>query len=77
MSIFGAFFMGLLGVLIKHNYMYIGEWFEPEVKGSGAPTEEQIESSSTNCFIVMAVYLGFLVLSLASICVLRAKSKRG
>lgn len=74
-SVFGTFFMFLLGILIKNNYQFIGEWYEPE-EGKHAPSEEQISKASTSCFIVGGMYIGFLVFSLASVCFLRMKAKR-
>lgn len=53
---------------------YAGEWYEAE-PGHGAPTEEQRETASKNCFIVGAVYLGWTIFAAVCICVQRARKK--
>ena len=43
---------------------YVGEWYHPE-EGRGSPTQDQIDLASGNCFIVMAIYIGFTVMAIA------------
>lgn len=74
-SIFSAFFMFLLGVLIKSNYQFIGEWYEAELPGHHAPTEDQIAEASRNCFIVGAIYLGWVALAVGCVCFHGARNK--
>ncbi|KAI8463007.1 MAG: hypothetical protein J3K34DRAFT_445632 [Monoraphidium minutum] len=73
-SIFSAFFMFLLGILIKNNYQFIGEWYEKEPPHY-APTEEQISEASRSCFIVGAIYIGWMVLAVGCVCFHSARSK--
>lgn len=74
-SLFGAFFMFMLGILIKNNYQFIGEWYEKE-EGHHAPTEEQIEEGSRSCFIVGGIYLGWVVFALFCVCIMSARGRR-
>jgi hypothetical protein len=75
-SVFGTFFMFMLGILIQSNYAFIGEWYEPESHAGGAPSQEQIDIGAKNCFIVGAIYLGFVFFSLACVCYQNRKLKR-
>ncbi|MEW5320464.1 MAG: hypothetical protein WDW38_011535 [Sanguina aurantia] len=72
MSAFGAFFMIFLGICIKSNYTYVGDWYVAEV-GRGSPTPEQINTASSNCFITGGIYIGFTVM--ATCCVLYHNNK--
>jgi len=74
-SIFAAFFMFLLGILIKNNYQYIGEWYEAEPPHH-APTREQIDAGSKSCFTVGAIYIGWAVFALGCVCFQNARAKR-
>eukprot|EP00798_Chlamydomonas_sp_ICE-L_P003804 gene3804-13874_t len=74
-SIFGACFMFFLGCVIKANYPYVGEWYEPEA-GRGSPNELQIATAAKNCFIVMGIYLGFAVFSILCLFYFKSKAKR-
>jgi hypothetical protein len=44
-------------------FRFIGEWYEKEPPHH-APTEEQVEEGSINCFIVGGIYLGWTVFAL-------------
>mmetsp|Transcript_29948 Transcript_29948/g.88842 ORF Transcript_29948/g.88842 Transcript_29948/m.88842 type:complete len:86 (+) Transcript_29948:205-462(+) len=72
MSIFGAIMMFIVGILVSHNYPYLGEWYEPE-EGHELPTDAQIATASTNCFTVMGIYMGFTVLALCCVCLQRVR----
>lgn len=74
-SAFGAFFLFLLGILIKSNYQHIGEWYEPEPPHH-APTPEQIEKGARSCFITGAIYIGWTVFALGCVCFQNARAKR-
>lgn len=56
-------------------HRFIGEWYEKE-PGHDAPTHEQIATGSKNCFIIGAVYLGWMVFALGCVCVQSARAKR-
>lgn len=75
MSGFGAFFMFFLGILIRNDYAFIGEWYKPE-EGRGTPTEEQIHKASSNCFITGAIYIAFTIGASLLICYYKNKAKR-
>ncbi|GFR51655.1 hypothetical protein Agub_g14088 [Astrephomene gubernaculifera] len=60
MSGFGAFFMFFLGICIKNNYEFVGEWYVHE-EGRGSPTDDQITKAASSCFITGGVYIAFTV----------------
>jgi len=74
LSAFGVFFMTLLGVLIRRNYQFIGEWYEPE-PGHHAPTLEQQDAASKNCFLVAGIYLGWAAFASLCVCVQNGRAK--
>lgn len=74
LSAFGVFFMTMLGVLIRHNYQFIGEWYEPE-GGRHAPTLEQQDAASKNCFLVAGIYLAWVVFATGCVCVQNGRAK--
>lgn len=74
LSAFGVFFMTMLGVLIRHNYQFIGEWYEPE-PGHHAPTQEQQDAASKNCFLVAGIYLAWVVFATGCVCVQNGRAK--
>jgi hypothetical protein len=53
---------------------FIGEWYEKEPPHY-APTEDQIAEASRSCFIVGAIYIGWMVLAIGCICFQSARSK--
>jgi len=77
-SVFGAIFMFIMGVCIKNNYKYVGEWYKPEELPvpRGSPTQAQIDEAAKNCFIVMAMYIGFTCMALACLFFMRSKGRR-
>ncbi|KAF8072349.1 hypothetical protein HT031_000008 [Scenedesmus sp. PABB004] len=58
--------MFLLGVLIKNNYQFIGEWYEKEPPHH-APTAEQVAEGSRSCFIVGGIYLAWMAVQRAEL----------
>jgi len=74
LSAFGVVFMTGLGVLIRHNYQFIGEWYEAE-PGHGAPTGEQRDAASSNCFLVAGIYLGWVAFATGCVCVQSGRAK--
>ncbi|GAX74492.1 hypothetical protein CEUSTIGMA_g1941.t1 [Chlamydomonas eustigma] len=75
MSVFGAIFMAILGICIKANYPYVGEWYMP-IGDRGSPTQAQIDQASGNCFIVMGIYMGFTVFAILCIWWFNKKASR-
>ncbi|KAL6765409.1 hypothetical protein V8C86DRAFT_797143 [Haematococcus lacustris] len=75
MSVFGAFFMFFLGICIKSNYKFVGEWYLPE-EGRGSPTDAQISLAASNCFAVGGIYIGFAVMAIGCVCWHGRKAKR-
>lgn len=55
-------------------HRFIGEWYEKEPPHE-APTEEQIAEAAQSCFIVGAIYIGWVVLAMGCVCFQGARSK--
>lgn len=53
---------------------FIGEWYEPEPPHH-APTDEQIAEAARSCFIVGAIYLGWVALAVGCVCFHSARGK--
>ncbi|KAK9832511.1 hypothetical protein WJX81_003536 [Elliptochloris bilobata] len=75
LSTFGTLFMGVMAVLLKRDYQYLGEWYDT-AEPNHPSYEEQRDNALNMCWTVAAVYGGFAVASALGMCYYSFKAKR-
>ena len=78
MSAFGFLFMAVLASLLRRDYPYLGEWYEPKSAGDHVPSyEAQRSAAISNCWRVAWMYAATGAASLAGVAYHRARARRG
>ena len=76
MSVFGWLFMATMASLIRRDYQYLGEWFEPPGSSPHAPSyADQRAAAAANCARVAWLYFGLAVVCVGARVVGRARGR--
>ena len=83
MSVFGCLFMLMMASLLRHDYPYLGEWYEPRSAGGGGdkghvpPYDDQRAAAAALCGRVALMYAATGAASLVGVAWHRARARRG
>jgi hypothetical protein len=78
MSAFGFLFMAMLASLLRRDYPYLGEWYEPKGSADHVPSyDSQRAAAAANCWRVAWMYAATGALSAAGVAYHRARARRG
>ncbi|KFM27348.1 hypothetical protein F751_4618 [Auxenochlorella protothecoides] len=74
-SAFGIAFLSFLAILIRNDYPYVGEWFEPKGEGGEPPVPiaEQRAAAEHGLWVAVAIYAVLLIISSLSVCLHRVR----
>ena len=76
MSAFGFLFMAVLAGLLRRDYQYLGEWYEPKSAGDHVPPyDAQRAAAVANCWRVAWMYAATGAASVAGMAWHRARGR--